>query len=146
MGSCCTSVLEEEKENEALLTSKKIKKSPKITSVKRKIPSVKNSEEPEKIGVSDFKLLTLLGEGNFGKVYQVCKLDTNEIYAMKVLSKQKLKESNQLEHTITERSVLQQIEHPFLVNLRFAFQTTDKLYMVMGTILFDFTFRFCKWR
>lgn len=143
MGSCCTSVFEEDKEIETLL-NKKIPKSPKPQSEKVKIPKKRTSDEPQdKVGVTDFKLLTLLGEGNFGKVYQVCKLDSNEIYAMKVLSKQKLKESNQLEHTITERSVLQQIEHPFLVNLRYAFQTTDKLYMVMGKFFLKFNFRFC---
>jgi serine/threonine protein kinase len=34
-------------------------------------------------------------------------------------------------HTQTERNILQNIQHPFLVNLKFAFQTSDKLYMVL---------------
>uniref|UniRef100_A0A7S1PDU8 Non-specific serine/threonine protein kinase n=3 Tax=Percolomonas cosmopolitus TaxID=63605 RepID=A0A7S1PDU8_9EUKA len=50
---------------------------------------------------------------------------------MKILNKSKLLESDQLEHTKTERAVLQYMSHPFLVNLIYAFQTSDKLYMVM---------------
>jgi serine/threonine protein kinase len=53
---------------------------------------------------------------------------------MKVLDKQRLKDSNQFEHTITERCVLQHVEHPFLVTLQFAFQSNNKLYMVMDFV------------
>ncbi len=60
---------------------------------------------------------------------QVRKKDTNAIYAMKVLKKQTLVARKQVAHTQTERRVLEEIEHPFVVSLRYAFQTTDKLYM-----------------
>lgn len=56
---------------------------------------------------------------------------SGELYAMKTLRKQALVKRNQLLHTQTERNILQNIQHPFLVNLRFAFQTEDKLYMVL---------------
>lgn len=49
---------------------------------------------------------------------------------MKILNKAKLAETDQLEHIKTERAVLQFIEHPFLVRLFYAFQTSDQLYMV----------------
>jgi len=55
---------------------------------------------------------------------------TGTLYAMKTLRKQALVKRNQLLHTQTERNILQNIQHPFLVNLKFAFQTGDKLYMV----------------
>lgn len=53
------------------------------------------------------------------------------LYAMKTLRKAALIKRNQLLHTQTERNILQNIQHPFLVNLIFAFQTDDKLYMVL---------------
>jgi serine/threonine protein kinase len=53
---------------------------------------------------------------------------------MKILNKKKLEESEQLEHVKTERTVLQYVEHPFLVRLDYAFQTPEKLYMVMDFI------------
>jgi len=53
------------------------------------------------------------------------------MYAMKTLRKAELLRRNQLSHTATEREILQNIENPFLVQLKFAFQTADKLYMVL---------------
>lgn len=89
------------------------------------------SKDKKRVTVDDFEIRTLIGTGNFAKVFQVEKKDTGKIYAMKILKKSKLLEADQLEHTKTERAVLQYMSHPFLVNLIYAFQTSDKLYMVM---------------
>jgi serum/glucocorticoid-regulated kinase 2 len=56
---------------------------------------------------------------------------TGTLYAMKTLRKAALVKRNQLAHTSTERTILQNISCPFLVHLVYAFQTTDKLYMVL---------------
>jgi serine/threonine protein kinase len=50
---------------------------------------------------------------------------------MKVLKKEQLLKRKQVAHTQTERKVLEEIDNPFIVSLRFAFQTQDKLYMVL---------------
>ena len=42
---------------------------------------------------------------------------------MKVLKKSVIKNKNQVEHTKTERSVLGRVDHPFIVGLKYAFQT-----------------------
>lgn len=81
--------------------------------------------------VDDFDLLKVVGKGSFGKVMQVKKRDSNKIYAMKVLKKQQLIKRKQVAHTKTERKVLEEIDNPFIVALRFAFQTDTKLYMVL---------------
>lgn len=54
-----------------------------------------------------------------------------QFYAMKILRKENIVKRNQVEHTKTERSVLEIISHPFIVNLFYAFQTPKKLYMVL---------------
>ena len=41
----------------------------------------------EKAGIDDFELLKVLGKGSFGKVMQVKKKDTGEIFAMKIPTK-----------------------------------------------------------
>ncbi|KAL0489772.1 glucocorticoid-regulated kinase [Acrasis kona] len=92
------------------------------------------SSDQKKVTLEDFDLLKLVGRGNFAKVMQVRKKDTGKIYAIKILNKKKLEESEQLEHIKTERTVLQYVEHPFLVRLDYAFQTQEKLYMVMDFI------------
>jgi len=56
---------------------------------------------------------------------------TGELFAMKSLRKAALIKRKQLLHTQTERKIAQTIQHPFLVNLRYAFQTVDKLYLVL---------------
>jgi len=92
-----------------------------------------NSRGGRKYSVDDFELLNVLGKGSFGKVMLV-KLkgdSTDELLAMKSLRKAELIKRKQLLHTQTERKIAQTIQHPFLVNLRYAFQTVDKLYLVL---------------
>jgi serum/glucocorticoid-regulated kinase 2 len=65
------------------------------------------------------------------QVLQVRKKDTNRIYAMKVLSKKNILQRREVQHTMSERNILQLTNFPFLVGLKFAFQTPDKLYLVL---------------
>jgi serine/threonine protein kinase len=86
----------------------------------------------EKVTIDDFDLLKVLGKGSFGKVMLVRHKGTKEHFAMKTLRKQALIQRNQIEHTTTERKIVENFDHPFLCKLHYAFQTTDKLYMVMN--------------
>lgn len=92
------------------------------------------SKNDQKVGVADFDLLAVIGKGSFGKVMQVKKKDDGEIYAMKVLRKDAIIARKQVAHTRAEKAILQKIQHPFIVNLNYAFQTEDKLYMVLDYI------------
>ena len=69
--------------------------------------------------------------GSFGKVFLVRDKSNGTLYAMKVLKKDYIIKKNQVEHTKTERSVLSYIHHPFVVGLNMAFQTVDKLFLVL---------------
>ena len=51
---------------------------------------------------------------------------------MKSLRKDFIIDKDQVEHTLAEREILEKAKHPFLVNLEFAFQNDEKLYLVMG--------------
>jgi len=50
---------------------------------------------------------------------------------MKVLSKPNIIKRKQVEHTRTERRILGNINHPFIVKLHYAFQTEKKLFFVL---------------
>jgi len=89
---------------------------------------------PVKVTADDFQLLKVIGKGSFGKVMQVKKKDTGKIYAMKVLQKEAIINRNQVIHTRSEKSILQQVQHPFIVGLHYAFQTRDKLYMILDYV------------
>uniref|UniRef100_A0A7S1C5L5 Non-specific serine/threonine protein kinase n=1 Tax=Bicosoecida sp. CB-2014 TaxID=1486930 RepID=A0A7S1C5L5_9STRA len=83
-----------------------------------------------KLTVEDFEMLKVLGKGSFGKVFLVRLVPTGEIFAMKVLKKSEVRRRRQIEHTKTERRIMGGVENPFIVTLRYAFQTSDRLYMV----------------
>ncbi|EEY62639.1 protein kinase, putative [Phytophthora infestans T30-4] len=57
--------------------------------------------------------------------------ESGKVYAMKVIKKAAVFAKNQVEHTKTERRILQGVDHPFMVKLRYAFQNDAKLYFVM---------------
>eukprot|EP00164_Ancoracysta_twista_P004427 GFYU01005975.1.p1 GENE.GFYU01005975.1~~GFYU01005975.1.p1 ORF type:complete len:352 (+),score=116.26 GFYU01005975.1:202-1257(+) len=91
-------------------------------------------EGGKKMAINDFDLLKVVGKGSFGKVMQVRMKDSGQIYAMKVLRKDAIIARNQVEHTKAERNILEAIQHPFIVNLHYAFQTEDKLYLIIDYV------------
>jgi len=81
--------------------------------------------------LDDFLLMKVLGKGSYGKVMLVRHKSEATVFAMKMLRKDNVVKRNQVEHTKTERSVLEAVSHPFIVNLHYAFQTPKKLYIVL---------------
>jgi tRNA A-37 threonylcarbamoyl transferase component Bud32 len=93
---------------------------------------VENKQRSLKI--EDFELLKVVGKGSFGKVMQVMKKDTQRIYALKTIRKQHIISRSEVTHTLAERSVLAQINNPFIVPLKFSFQSPEKLYLVLAFV------------
>jgi len=87
--------------------------------------------EETKVCLDDFKLMKVVGKGSYGKVMLVQHNSDGAIYAMKMLRKENVLKRNQVEHTKTERNVLEAVTHPFIVTLHYAFQTPKKLYFVL---------------
>lgn len=56
---------------------------------------------------------------------------TGSLYAMKILRKSHLVRRRQIERTKTERKVLSVLDHPFIMKMYYAFQNTEKLYLVL---------------
>lgn len=80
--------------------------------------------------MDQFKIIQVLGRGFYGKVMLVEKLDTGELFALKTIRKRKLLELNLLSTVQAEKELLTMIpKHPFIVSLRFAFQTPYKFYL-----------------
>ena len=90
--------------------------------------SLLRSDSTDQLGTRDFELLATLGQGSYGKVLQVRKKDTGRIYAMKIIKKETLIRREKVKHTRAEKSILIQANaFPFLVGLKYSFQTDDKL-------------------
>uniref|UniRef100_A0AC35U9Y1 Non-specific serine/threonine protein kinase n=1 Tax=Rhabditophanes sp. KR3021 TaxID=114890 RepID=A0AC35U9Y1_9BILA len=84
-----------------------------------------------KIGLEDFEFLKVLGKGTFGKVILCRERRTSSLYAIKILKKEVIIEKDEVAHTLTENRVLQRCKHPFLTELSYSFQTSDRLCFVM---------------
>ncbi|EIW81036.1 Pkinase-domain-containing protein [Coniophora puteana RWD-64-598 SS2] len=84
--------------------------------------------------IDDFELITVIGKGSFGKVMQVRKRDTMRIYALKTIRKAHIVDRKEITHTLAERLVLARINNPFIVPLKFSFQSEQKLYLVLAFV------------
>ena len=72
--------------------------------------------------INDFDFLHILGRGQFGKVYLVKKKSSGVFYAIKVIKKNGICDNKkQEERIITEKNVILQNSHPFIVDLHFSF-------------------------
>ena len=78
----------------------------------------------------DFEVLKLIGEGSFGRVFQVKHRETDLVLAAKAMKKQFLIQNQQIKYAVSEAKIMQTLEHPFLLKLIYAFQTPQHLYMV----------------
>lgn len=84
--------------------------------------------------IDDFDLLKVIGKGSFGKVMQVRKKDSKKIYALKAIRKSHIVSRSEVTHTLAERTVLAKVDNPFIVPLKFSFQSPEKLYLVLSFI------------
>ncbi|KAI8813204.1 kinase-like domain-containing protein [Cladochytrium replicatum] len=95
-----------------------------------------------KYSLADFHINRTLGTGSFGRVHLVQLKSSGKFYAMKVLKKTEIVKMRQVEHTINERAILDQLDFPFLVHMLGTFQDCSNLYFVMeyvqGGELFSF--------
>ena len=86
-----------------------------------------------KMTAADFTPIRYLGDGAFGTVLLVRQNATGRLFAQKQLTKAFLKvHKKRIESTMSERSILELVNrHPFVVNLYYAFQDHEKLYLIL---------------
>ncbi|XP_059614945.1 RAC serine/threonine-protein kinase [Phlebotomus argentipes] len=92
--------------------------------------SVKASGK-KKVTLENFEFLKVLGKGTFGKVILCREKATSKLYAIKILKKEVIIQKDEVAHTLTENRVLRTTNHPFLISLKYSFQTADRLCFVM---------------
>nr|CCA20877.1 protein kinase putative [Albugo laibachii Nc14] len=86
------------------------------------------------LGPRDFEFVKVLGRGAFAKVYLVRGKGSNrdQWYALKAYNKQAIVQKNQAQYIHTEKAALQACsDHPYIVTLYYAFQSKDRLFLVM---------------
>jgi len=87
-----------------------------------------------KVTIDDFVLHKLVGRGAFGKVFLVSHKLTGRRYAMKVMQKGFLaSQRDYLAMATLEKDIMTRLRHPYIVQLRYAFQSPKQLFLVSGT-------------
>jgi len=69
-----------------------------------------------KVNLADYELTTTLGTGSFGRVMLCKNKKSGEYFAMKRLKKADIIKLRQVDHVISENTILADIDHPFLVS------------------------------
>lgn len=101
-----------------------------IEEANRWITAINSSCSPmPSLSMDQFKIISVLGRGFYGKVMLVQKVDSGELFAIKSIQKSKLIDTGKSHTVIAERNIMMKAHHPFIVNLCFAFQTPSKFYL-----------------
>ena len=102
---------------------------------------VEQSKNPQKkiqshnsLHKSDFKFLYVIGKGGFGRVWKIQSKKTKTKYALKEMSKVRIIDKKSEKSINSEREFLSKLNHPFIVNMHYAFQDKDNLYLVMDLL------------
>ncbi|KZV72738.1 kinase-like protein [Peniophora sp. CONT] len=83
------------------------------------------------VSLREFELHRTIGKGAFGTVQVIEHKPTKAVYAVKYVNKAKCMRSRAVQHILQERRLLEKINHPYAVNLRFAFQDDENCFFVL---------------
>ena len=93
-----------------------------------------NYQETFSLSPNLFDFKYIIGKGGFGKVWKVVLKKTGELFALKEMSKAKIIDKKREKSIKYERDLLVKLKHPFIVNMHFAFQDKENLYLVMDLL------------
>lgn len=57
-----------------------------------------------------------------------------QYYALKIILKESLNSNEERQQAISERSILSSMNHPFIVKLHYAFQTSTRLFLIVDLL------------
>lgn len=86
------------------------------------------------VQMDEFRPVSVLGRGHFGKVILAEYRNTKEFFALKALKKAEIIARDEVESLMSEKrifEVINSMRHPFLVNLFACFQTNEHVIFVM---------------
>ena len=99
-----------------------------------KSPPSSPANPKSQISKHNFSFLYVIGKGGFGRVWKVKNKKTEKLYALKEMSKLKVLDKKSENSINSELKFLSKLNHPFLVNVHYAFQDNDSLYLAMDLL------------
>ncbi|KAJ1970449.1 hypothetical protein H4R35_005859 [Dimargaris xerosporica] len=92
------------------------------------------SSKATSASLENFDLMRVIGRGCMGKVFLARDKSTQQLVAIKSISKEKVFRQDEIAHIQGERDILANIadtNHPFLMKLRYSFQNEGQLFLVL---------------
>merc|ERR1712212_1140948 len=83
-----------------------------------------------KYSMGDMELGTIVGTGSFSTVCLCLHKPTTSYYALKTMPINHIMKFNNAEHVKNEKSILQEIQHPFLLSLTWSYKDNINLYLM----------------
>ena len=93
-----------------------------------------SEKRPEKVGGSGFEMMRMLNEGHARKVLVVRHKPTSDLFVLKAIMKRHPLAEREVDRALTEGAVLSRMtaaESPFVAKLRWSFDDTKHLFLVM---------------
>jgi len=88
------------------------------------------------VRMEDLHVLSILGVGTFGRVKLVLNQAEGGVpCALKCMRKGQVIALKQVEHVMNEKNLLEQCQHPFLLELKATFQDDEEIYMLLELAL-----------
>ena len=119
---------------EKFIQKEREKKSPSAKLQNNSIPNSNSVANKNILNRNNFKFLYVIGKGGFGKVWKIQSKKTKIVYALKEMSKLKIIDKKSEKSINSEREFLSKLNHPFIVNMHYAFQDKQNLYLVMDIL------------
>ena len=85
----------------------------------------------KKVDIEDYTIKQTVGTGSFGRVKLIFHAKENKFYALKILKKIEIMKLKQVDHILSEISILNLIDHPFLVKMTGISQNDRYLYIIL---------------
>ena len=91
----------------------------------------KKKNQIKKVAIEDYTIKQTVGTGSFGRVKLIFHPKENKYYALKILKKIEIIKLKQVDHILSEITILNLIDHPFLVKMTGICQNERYLYIIL---------------
>ncbi|KAH3763413.1 cAMP-dependent protein kinase [Pelomyxa schiedti] len=89
------------------------------------------ADEVANLQLRDLRIIKTIGTGTFGDVFLVYCQKIHSYFALKVMRKTDILDLHQVDHIQSERCILLQVDHPFIIKLYKTFQDQERVFMLM---------------
>lgn len=116
-----------------------------MSSTLTKVIPAKPEDPEDNFHMNGYAIMKKLGEGSYGQVRMIQEKKTKSFYALKYIDKRH--KPNILRSIIEERNNLSKVRHPFICNLKYAFQTKHFYCLVLDLAsAADLRTQICKFK